>query len=189
MGKGLLMVAAIAATALTACNQGLDAAAQADLAELRLEVDRLSAENKSLDERLTALRSDVAVQGANRRIEREAWIPINGSGYALLQTSHGPLAMSITDVKPYANGSRLILQIGNLSPAAFSEVKFTVQYGPSAEDAEYLDMEKGKTMEWSVSNSIPGARWSLHTLTLEGVKPDELDHLWITHGEVTRIAF
>lgn len=88
----------------------------------------------------------------------------NGS-FGFAKTDIGSLAFSLQDVKPFADGSRIKVQIGNPTTARIASLKAKVAYGNDSIIRE---------LDHTVLSELRPASWTTVTIDLAGVKPTEL---------------
>jgi len=130
--------------------------------------------------------------------KRAIFDPTASEGYQRLNTSVGSLVVSIQDVKPYGDGVKVRVEIGNPTTAQVTRGTFKVKWGSrgpilpewSASDSEgssrrYGEWKKAST-EWKktlkerevefTEKLLPGT-WSNVDLKLPGTPPDQFGYL------------
>lgn len=123
---------------------------------------------KSLDDRVGDLEFDKLI----RSIERIAFLKIGGDGYSPIAFDLGVLTIKIKDVQPYANASKVQLEIGNPLGATITGLKMTVQWG-STNEKGFVQEEIG-SKEVTVDKNIIAGSWNSVNITLDSTDPKKL---------------
>jgi hypothetical protein len=161
-------------TALTSICVGLlllagGCADEAHQKALEARIIRLEAANAALAAQL----KNVELQAELAASERIVFLKPEDSGYSILRLDLGNITVRITDVQPYATGSKVSLQFGNLSSARIDGLRATLEWGRvDASGAALNDQAKSRQVEFTESLA-PGA-WTQSELLLAGVPPTEL---------------
>ena len=146
---------------------------------------------QDLEHRVDSLSTQLAFQrlrlsGLESQGQSVTFDPITSEGYDVLQGPLAAFALSIEDVRAFANGTRLVLQVGNTSSVTFNGADFSVTYGPSspmdtdAEDwLERYDAWREGLMraELTTSATLSPGVWNEVHLNLPGIEPSALGHL------------
>lgn len=82
----------------------------AEQASLRADVDRLKFE-------VLVLQNTGASEETNRLFERVAYLTPGDPSFSPIAFSLGYITVSLTNVRPYANGSKVTLSVGNILSA------------------------------------------------------------------------
>jgi hypothetical protein len=109
-------------------------------------------------------------------------------GYQRIDSSVASFAVSIGNLQPYGDGSKLTVKIGNPSAATFSNGKLNVKYGPrypELEDPKFAEKvaeieSKVRTKEIALTKNIAGGSWNPNQVILPGIKPDALGYVQIS---------
>ncbi|WP_140637448.1 DUF3251 domain-containing protein [Methylibium rhizosphaerae] len=138
---------------------------------------------KALEERLAALEAAnkalaTEVQNLEFRLEIAGWDRIaymkpGDSGYSAIRYDLGVVTVKISDIKPYANGSKIWLQFGNLASARVDGLKATIEWG-SVDDKGNAQNDRAKSREVAFSEPLAAGAWTTTELVLEGIPPAEL---------------
>jgi hypothetical protein len=108
-------------------------------------------------------------------------------GFQRIDSNVASFAVSIGNLQPYGDGSKLTVKIGNPAAAAFSNAKLHVKYGPrypEIEDPKFAEKfvevdSKVRTKEIALTKEIAGASWNPNQIILPGVRPDALGYVEI----------
>jgi len=185
-------VAAVGLTALAGCTPASDAP------KLRSEIEEARTANESataaLRDRITQLEASLkdaeqkifSLEMTNR-LSRQALLTPGDTGYSVVQSDIGLLTMKLDDVKPYANGSKIRLQIGNPHSATISGAKFTVEWGKT-NDKGGFDLDSRRTKEFSTVQQIRAGAWSTVEIALEGIPPTDLGYVEVSAVRHSGIA-
>lgn len=139
------------------------------LSDLERRAAVLESQTSSLDTKLTAF---IQLDG-----DRKAYLdPSGNGGYGAVQTDVGILLVSVSRVSPKADGTELVLEIGNPSSATYvgaeAQIDYNVRYETSANWKEGLRSTKSK-----IVRPLLPATWNTVTTSLPGIRPDQLGYL------------
>ena len=182
----LPMVAALSVLMAGCQSASTNQTELAKLAGLQEKVDALQQELATIRQQQKATSSEVfGLKFAVKSHDAASFDPISSPGYQLLDLGIGRVMVSIEDIAPYADGARVKLAIGNPNSVTFDGAEGTVSYGTSSDvlskGIDFETWEKGqKTIPISLPEPIMPARWNIATITLPGVKIEELGRLEIT---------
>lgn len=123
---------------------------------------------KSLDERVQDLEFDKLF----RSMDKIAYLKVSGDGYSTIAFDLGVLTIKIKDVQPFANSTKVRLEIGNPLGATISGLKMTVQWGSTNEKGYVLEELGSK--EITVDKNILASSWNNVTITLDSTDPKNL---------------
>lgn len=157
-----------------------DPNARAEITTLRIEIESLKAQLET--ERQRGVDSNGRIQALEQRSMGEwAYLdPAGGTGYATMHTSLAPLMVSFVGAQPIGDGTRIRIQVGNVTSATFSGVDLTVQYNRRVPQ-DSGDIEKWnstlRNAEIALTDSIYPGTWNTVAVSLPGIKPDELGYL------------
>lgn len=126
------------------------------------------APKKSMEERV----QDLELDKLFRSWDKIAYLKIGGDGYSLVGFDLGVLTIKIKDVQPYANSSKVQLEIGNPLGATITGLKLTVQWG-STNEKGYVSEELG-SKEVTVDKNILAGSWNSVNITLDSTDPKKL---------------
>jgi hypothetical protein len=102
-----------------------------------------------------------------------AYLTPGSDGYSVVRTDLGPVTVSLIDVQPYANGSRVTLKIGNTTSATINGAKATLEWGNV--DAKGLpNNENAKSRDVSFTESLTRGSWTTVRVVLDRVPPAAL---------------
>lgn len=88
---------------------------------------------------------------------RRSWVTLDPTApgpFASLQTSNGTLLVSLSNVEPYLNGMRLILQVGNPMMCTYSRSTMRLRYGPRG------SLQPRNIKEVSIIDPLLPGRWN-----------------------------
>ena len=184
MTQGIQMRSHIAAfvsvVALTACSgSGLPSAElgkmQSDIQLVKTANELQRADIVKLAERLSSLESARLMQSDTAYLD-----PAGGSGYQYIQTNVTPVLLSFVESSPIGDGTKIRLQVGNLSNATLSGLGLTVRYNKRMPATGAGVEEWNRTLmstDASDPKDIPAGSWANVDISLPGIKPDELGYL------------
>lgn len=92
--------------------------------------------------------------------------------FVMVQSQLGPLPISFESIEQYADGSRVMVEIGNSTSATIAEASFNLSWGSGK-----FAGESDQTGTKRIAEPLLPGRWNRITLDLSGVKPSEFGHL------------
>jgi hypothetical protein len=122
---------------------------------------------------LTALQNRVSSDELTRNLESEAELKPDDEGYKVVSTDLGKLTVRIQKVQPYTNGSRVTLEVGNLTSADIRGLKATVRFG-SLDAQGRPDDATARSRAVTFDGTMKAGSWTNLSVVLEGVPPDKL---------------
>lgn len=132
-------------------------------------------ENKvaSLEKEINDLKQKVELNQMLSGFDRIAYLTPGSDGYSVVKSDLGVLTVSIVNIVPYANGSKITLQFGNLSAATIDGLKGTLEWG-SVDKNGIADDDNTKSREVSFNDPLISGSWTNSNVVLEGVQPQAL---------------
>lgn len=137
----------------------------------------LAACGSKTDERVAALEARIDKLEKAAALHAAVTLRPGQTGYGLLSTDLGRIAVAIARVEPVANGTRVTLDFGNPTSARLTGMKARVEWGTN--DSRGLPVIGGKVRStpFTASAPLPAGSWRQYHLDLPGVVPAQLG--WI----------
>ena len=151
--------------ALTACGASPQPALERDMNQLKIDI-------AALKDSLQAVRRSIRFDEIWRDLDKIAFMTPGSDGYSVIRTDLGPMTVSLENIESYANGSRVTLQVGNITSATINGAKATVEWGRVSSDSAADNPTKSR--EVSFRNPLRSGSWNTISVVLEGVPPTEL---------------
>ncbi|MFN9489022.1 MAG: DUF3251 domain-containing protein, partial [Betaproteobacteria bacterium] len=136
---------------------------------LEARVAALEQENKSLKSQVDSLGLQFEVES----FEKFAFMRPGDDGYSPVRFDLGVLTVRLADVKPYANGSKITLNFGNLTSARINGLRAKLDWGKVDEKGVPLN-DKAKSRNVTFEQALVPGSWTNVDLVLEGIPPAEL---------------
>ena len=179
-----VVVAVCAALGQHGCDQGPVARAEKACDAKILELDtRLRARIEGAKTALNAVKWDATI--LKWKTEEHDYAVFNpaSSGYARIDTTSGTFLVVVTDFKPYANGYRLGLKVGNPSAARYSDAKLKLKWGkpwdakiqPSSEE-----WEKSLHQAETAIRELRPATWNRASVVLSPAVAEDTGYVQIS---------
>jgi hypothetical protein len=132
-------------------------------------------ENKvaSLEKELADLKQTIELNQMVSGWDKVAYLTPGSDGYSLVKSDLGVLTVSIANIAPYANGSKVTLQFGNLSAATIDGLKAKLEWG-AVDKNGMPNNENAKSRDVSFNESLISGSWTNSNVVLEGVPPQDL---------------
>ena len=114
--------------------------------------------------------------------------PAEGKGYQRLDTSSGTLLISLSDVRPYLDGVKVRLELGNIQSASYSGFVISSEYSKrypkyikdqpeqNKKNREEYESSKRKKEE-KFTQLLKAGAWNTVEITLPDIKPNEFGNL------------
>jgi len=169
--KGIVIAASLGSAS---CAPQVDSAVAGSASVTKLKADMALVEARVAELEASTRLSKVMEQGVSR-----AYLDPLSDGYSTARTGIGPLLLSFSSSSPKADGTEIVLQVGNPTAASLAGAVFMVDY----------NVRQDTTSEWGASvksteyrslNVIRAGSWNKVTIPLPGIKPDELGYLAIS---------
>jgi hypothetical protein len=146
----------IIAVFLTACGQGT----QKEIADLKATVASLKAETDEI--------KHMASQG----YMSEAALDVTSKSFAIVDAKVGRFYVRIKSVRPYLDGQKLELEIGNPYATTFGDVTIKLSWGPKANNNGWETAPRRKEFS-DASYLLPGF-WTPIEIILDATAPGDL---------------
>lgn len=159
------LLAAIAAIGLLGCG-GADST---KITALESRISQLAAANEAMNMRLDMLKFEVELGDW----EKFAFLRPGDQGYSTVRYDLGVLTVRLTDIRPYANGSKVTINFGNLTSARVDGLKAKLDWGKVNEKGEPQN-DVAKSRDVTFSEPLPAGAWTNAEVVLEGIPPTEL---------------
>lgn len=136
-------------------------------------VAALESKVAELEKKLADIEMQTSLQSSMKQWEKIAYLTPGSDGYNLVKMDLGTLTVSIANIQPYANGSKVSLIFGNLTSATIDGMKAKIEWG-SVDDKGMPNNEGAKSREISPTEVLLPGSWNKVDVTLEGVPPTTL---------------
>jgi len=122
---------------------------------------------KGLEDRLAKVEQTI---GAHQVITLKP----GATGYSMIDSDMGRIAVAIANIEPYANGSRVTLDFGNPSAARLTGVKAKIEWGSNDAKGLPLAATNTQSMTFTAPEPLPPGSWKQFPVDLGGVPPTQL---------------
>lgn len=136
-------------------------------------VPALQSQVTALEAKVSQLEDQISVKEMFKDLETIAYLTPGSAGYSVLRSNLGQLTVSLTNVQPYANGSKVTLQFGNLTAAGINGLKAKVEWG-SLDKQGTPNNQDAKSREMTFTESFQSGSWTNVNVVLEGIPPAAL---------------
>jgi len=177
----LVLICSIFAVSITACEQNKSTSND------RSKLQELSTKVEALEERMRDLKTSVDVIETFKDLDRIAYLTPGQSGYSSIQFDIGTLTVSLEDVKPYANGSKVTLMFGNPLAGNINGLKAKMEWGSMGTNGQ-PDNKTTKSRDITFKENLRPGSWTRTQVVLEGVPPDALGFVRIRDLQHTGIV-
>ena len=121
---------------------------------------------KAMEDRLAKIEQSVAARQA-------VSLKPGSSGYGVLETDMGRVAVTIAKVEASAGGSRVTLDFGNPTAARLSGMKAKIEWGST--DAKGVPVvNAAQSTTFTAPEPLPPGSWKQYVVDLPGVPPTQL---------------
>ena len=144
-------------------------------------------EFESLKTRITDLELHKDFDEIIKNADTSVYLTIGAKGYYPIKTSIGFITISIVDIKPYASGSKIILDFGNPTSAGI-EFKFKIDYGSLGANSLPEIKKFEKTKDVDVPSRLKAGHWNKVEIILDELPHNKLGYIRI-HDLETKSIF
>lgn len=131
--------------------------------------------------------SDVSVNELIRKFEKIVFLKVGTKEFLPITTEVGVITVNLSNIEPYANGSKVSIVFGNPLSATINNAKFTVDYGSLDKDGLVIDATE-KSKEISLIEPLSAGSWNKTELLLEALPVSELGYIRIHSLTVSNIG-
>lgn len=118
--------------------------------------------------------------------DKVAYLTPGAEGYSTVGFDLGVLTVQLTDVRPYANGSKVTLRFGNTLFSSIDGLKATIEWG-EVNDKGVPDNTTVKSKDMTFAQSVRGGAWTPISVVLDGLPPAELGFVRVSKVSHTGI--
>jgi len=136
-------------------------------------VPNLQSRVTALEDEVRQLKLQISTNEVFRDWEGVAYLTPGSEGYSLVKSDLGSLTVSLDNIQPYANGSKVTLRFGNLMAATINGLKAKIEWG-SLDKKGIPNNQDAKSREVIFQESLQSGSWTNANVVLEGVPPSEL---------------
>jgi hypothetical protein len=156
------------------------------LEKLQTNTDQMQTVSVEVTDLLTNLKTELGeIKFGVGQYRSAIFEQVTDQGFQRLDSNVGTLVVSIRDIKPYADGVRVTLNVGNLTTAEISGITYSVKWGQSK--PSYKDKEWGnKLAAWvmalqekthSFPHTLKPGLWNVVQIALPGTQPQKFGYL------------
>lgn len=143
------------------------------MSSLDLRVKHLEDTIRSLKFENQGLRSKIEDHELLRNLRELAYLTPNSAKYSIIDTDIGKLTVSLLNIQPYANGSKVTLRIGNLTTAHILGLKVNIDWG-TVDSQGNPNNSDARSREVSLGEIAFSGSWMNTDVVLEGIPPASL---------------
>lgn len=155
-------------------GQHNQSSASQEVAELREQIARKGEEISTLQAEVSSNKRLISHLN-NRLPSSVALISPTSPGYSIVSSNVFPVLVSFNSIEPLGAGSRASINIGNISSATLQGAKLKVTAISTKRDEN--DLAITTEIEHKHLERIPAGSWSIAHISIDGIKPDELQNL------------
>lgn len=169
----------VGTSALIFCALGMhgctDRATLEKVSTLQKEIGQTKKDLDTIRGRLSSLEIAQLVAEGNTTVN----LDVGARTYHRIETNNGSFLLSVIDAKPYANGHKLILHVGNLQSAIYSGFSLKVKWGrPCCPDNDYAKWQRSlHEKEPSFTSELRPGHWNRIELILSPATLEELGYV------------
>lgn len=153
---------------------------QKELDKLEMNITELKKTNETLKQDIIELRV-VNLKIALKKIDQSlAIFTPDSKGFGVVSTEKGIFLIGLKEIQQYANGYKLIFEIGNPASIIYYHTKITVTYGRGDKDYPTLNLLTSKKYETLIEDELLPSYWNDITIILSPAKMEDLEYIWVT---------
>lgn len=119
--------------------------------------------------------------------DKVAYLQADDSGYSTVRYDLGVLTVQLSDVQPYANGSRVVLRFGNPLYTAVNGLKARIEWGHAKKNGS-PDNESARSKDITLNETLQPGAWTNVPIVLDGIPPAQLDFVRLRNVAHTSIV-
>ena len=153
-------------------------------------INKLSLELESTQKQVIDLEKiveEIREKDLHESLETIAFLTPGSGKYSIIKFDLGVLTVSIVNVVPYANGTKLTLRFGNTLASTINGLKCKIEYG-KVDDKGVVLNETAKSKEVTFKEPLHPGRWTNVTVVLDGMPPAELGFVSVREVSHTGIT-
>lgn len=151
---------------LAGCGQGPTVESEAKLTEAIEKIEALRGQ-------VEVLEIKVKTQEMFRLLENVAYLTPGDEGYSVVRSDMGSMTIALVDIKPYANGSKVTLKLGNPTSATINGLNAKLEWG-AVDDKGMPANESAKSRSVKFNETLNAGAWTNAAVVLDGVLPTDL---------------
>ena len=166
-------------------DQKIEAMAK-ELKQSQEKILKLESELQSLTSSINEDRAGYKWDNFIRNADQIAYLTPGSDGYSNVRFDLGVLTVNLADIKPYANGTKVSLEFGNVLSATVNGLKATIDWGKVDDKGSPIN-EQAKSKEVIFAESLQPGTWTKVSVSLDGVPANELGFIrvrGITHSGI-----
>ena len=174
IGLSLLLPTVLATAGCDKVQRLLDA--QNQISDQGQKIELLLQQVEGLKKEVEATKktqSSLEMKELFREWEKIAYLEPGDAGYSTIRFGLGVLTVQMSDVKPYANGSKVNLKFGNPLASSITGLKAKLDWG-RVDDKGLADNGTAKSKEFIFSETLSSGAWTTVPVVLDGIPPPEL---------------
>ena len=145
------------------------AASEVKISKIQEQIDSLKTSNEILEK-------SININEFIGNMDKLAYLTPGQTGYSTIKFDLGVLTVSLEDIKPYANGSKITLNFGNTLSSSINGLKGTFEWGKVDEKGSPIN-NLAKTKDITFSETFIGGSWTKVSIVLDGIPPTEFGFL------------
>jgi hypothetical protein len=148
------------------------------------QMSALEDQINKLEKEVTDLQFDSYL---NKQFDKIAFLSPGDSGYSPLKFDLGVLTVSLDNISPYANGSKITLKFGNILGATINGLKATIEYGP-VDEKGLPQNDHSLSKEVTFQKTFRRMAWTAVEVVLEKCPPTQLGFVRLRDVSHTSIS-
>lgn len=172
---------------LSACDQlSPNAALESQVRAIEAKLDKAEADLAALQAQVADLKQRREFDDLVQDFDKIAYLTPGAEGYSTIGFDLGVLTVQLSDVKPYANGSKVTLRFGNTLSSSINGLRATIEWG-KVNDKGVPDYDKAKSKEMAFVETLRGGAWTPISVVLDGIPPTDLGFVRVSKVSHTGI--
>jgi outer membrane murein-binding lipoprotein Lpp len=153
-------------------------------------IDTIESKINTIENKVSELKSEIEMLKLENQLDKidtkfdeSAYLTPDSEGYLPIKTDIGFITVSLKDIKSYANGSKILLRLGNPISATIFNLKMKIEWGLVDKKGE-PDNANTKSRDVEVSQELLGGAWTNVNIVLAGISPNDLGFVRIKNVSV-----
>lgn len=172
---------------LSACDQfSPTTALESRVRVAEANFEKAEADMAALQAQVAALKQKREFDDLMQDIDKIAYLTPGADGYSTIGFDLGVLTVQLSDVKPYANGSKVTLRFGNTLSSSINGLRATIEWG-KVSDKGLPDFDNEKSKDMAFVETLRGGAWTPISVVLDGIPPTDLGFVRVSKVSHTGI--
>lgn len=155
---------------------------KSNMEQVKNRVEEVQKSLERIEQTISEIETRVATLEFSKDPYESAVFYPSSKGYQRIDTNCGYFLVSLNEIKPYADGCKVILHVGNPSMVTYSGFILKAKWGKRFEKGEkFIDWVNSlKEKEEKFTQELSPGRWNKIELIVSPAKPEQVSYLKVS---------